>query len=178
MGQSAVVIPEKIFFKIGEVCGILDVQAHVLRYWETEFPMLSPQKNRSGQRTYRRRDVEMALRIKDLLYEDLYTIAGAKKRLQKEIKEGSKLKIVTTKKEVVKEVATSDSDDQIDNEVLEIENFELESPQPTAAPEKSQPKLSGDHREALKSLASQLLELREMLKSDQTQKAEEHINGR
>jgi DNA-binding transcriptional MerR regulator len=81
MGQAAVAIPEKLFFKIGEVCELAGVQAHVLRYWETEFPMLAPQKNRSGQRTYRRRDVEMALRIKQLLYDEQYTIAGAKKKL-------------------------------------------------------------------------------------------------
>ena len=102
MGQPAVAIPEKIFFKIGEVCDIVEVQAHVLRYWETEFPKLSPQKNRSGQRSYRRRDVEIALRIKELLYEDLYTIAGAKKKLQDEMRDSSRLKIVhseTTKKE-------------------------------------------------------------------------------
>ena len=55
MGQAAVMIPEKIYFKIGEVCDIVGVQAHVLRYWETEFSMLSPQKNRSGQRSYRPR---------------------------------------------------------------------------------------------------------------------------
>ncbi|MBA2335116.1 MAG: MerR family transcriptional regulator, partial [Blastocatellia bacterium] len=54
IAQRAVVIPEKIYFKIGEVCDLVGVQAHVLRYWETEFPMLSPQKNRSGQRSYRR----------------------------------------------------------------------------------------------------------------------------
>jgi DNA-binding transcriptional MerR regulator len=81
MSVSAAVIPEKLFFKIGEVCDIAGVQAHVLRYWETEFPMLQPQKNRAGQRTYRRRDVEMALRIKELLYDEQYTIAGAKKKL-------------------------------------------------------------------------------------------------
>ncbi|NNE68203.1 MAG: MerR family transcriptional regulator [Pyrinomonadaceae bacterium] len=176
MGQEAVIIPEKIFFKIGEVCNILDVQAHVLRYWETEFPMLSPQKNRSGQRTYRRRDVEMALRIKDLLYEDLYTIAGAKKRLQKEIKEGTKLKVVKTEKEAEKEKEELRVDDSIDTELLEIEDFELESDQPPLINEAADPELSKDRREALKSLASQLLELREMLKSDQTLKAEEHIN--
>src|SRR2546430_4677867 len=77
-------IPEKLFFKIGEVCELAGVQAHVLRYWETEFPMLAPQKNRAGQRTYRRRDVEMALRIKELLYDEQYTIAGAKKKLATE----------------------------------------------------------------------------------------------
>src|SRR5918997_4020532 len=95
MGQAATVIPEKLFFKIGEVCDLVGVQAHVLRYWETEFQQLSPQKNRSGQRTYRRRDVEIALRIKELLYEDLYTIAGAKKKLTSEIRGASKLKVVT-----------------------------------------------------------------------------------
>jgi DNA-binding transcriptional MerR regulator len=92
MSQPAVVIPEKLFFKIGEVCELAGVQAHVLRYWESEFPMLAPQKNRAGQRVYRRRDVEMALRIKELLYEDQYTIAGAKKRLALELRGGAKLK--------------------------------------------------------------------------------------
>ncbi len=89
-------IPDKLFFKIGEVCEILGVQAHVLRYWETEFPMLQPQKNRSGQRSYRRRDVEMALRIKQLLYDEGFTIAGAKRKLSGEGRgSSSKLKIVS-----------------------------------------------------------------------------------
>src|ERR671921_2233267 len=95
MNRAAVYIPEKLFFKIGEVCDITGVQAHVLRYWESEFPMLAPQKNRAGQRTYRKRDVEMVLRIKELLYEDQYTIAGAKKKLSSEIRGASKLKVVT-----------------------------------------------------------------------------------
>lgn len=94
MSLAAYAIPEKIFFKIGEVCDLVGVQPHVLRYWETEFPMLSPQKNRAGQRTYRRRDVEIALRIKELLYEDLFTIAGAKKKLSSELREHTKLKVV------------------------------------------------------------------------------------
>src|ERR1041384_7642786 len=95
MNRAAVYIPEKLFFKIGEVCDITGVQAHVLRYWESEFPMLAPQKNRAGQRTYRKRDVEMVLRIKELLYEDQYTIAGAKKKLQNDMRSASKLKVVT-----------------------------------------------------------------------------------
>src|SRR5246127_5371168 len=86
MSRPAVAIPEKLFFKIGEVCDLAGVQAHVLRYWETEFPMLAPQKNRAGQRTYRRKDVEMALRIKELLYDEQYTIAGAKKKLASELR--------------------------------------------------------------------------------------------
>ena len=96
MNRAAVAIPEKLFFKIGEVCDLTGVQAHVLRYWESEFPMLAPQKNRAGQRTYRKRDVEMALRIKELLYEDQYTIAGAKKKLAGELRGASKLKVVPT----------------------------------------------------------------------------------
>ena len=96
MGRPAVAIPEKLFFKIGEVCELAGVQAHVLRYWETEFSMLAPQKNRAGQRVYRKRDVEIALRIKELLYEDQYTIAGAKKRLAIELRAGGKLKIVSS----------------------------------------------------------------------------------
>ena len=79
-------IPEKLFFKIGEVCELIRVQPHVLRYWETEFPMLAPQKNRAGQRVYRRKDVEMVLRIRDLLYEEKFTIAGAKKKLADEMR--------------------------------------------------------------------------------------------
>ncbi len=74
-------IPEKLYFRIGEVCDLIKVQPHVLRYWESEFPMLTPQKNRAGQRVYRRKDVEMVFRIRDLLYEEKFTIAGAKKRL-------------------------------------------------------------------------------------------------
>lgn len=95
MPQPATEIPDKLFYKIGEVCDIVGVQAHVLRYWETEFPMLQPQKNPSGQRTYRRRDVDMAVRIKQLLYEEGFTIAGAKRKLTTETRSGStRLKIV------------------------------------------------------------------------------------
>jgi DNA-binding transcriptional MerR regulator len=77
-------IPNKLFFKIGEVCEITDTQPYVLRYWESEFPALAPAKNSSGQRIYRRRDIETILRIKQLLYEEGFTIAGAKKRLEAE----------------------------------------------------------------------------------------------
>jgi len=74
-------IPDKLFFKIGEVAAIADTKPHVLRYWETEFGILRPVKNASGQRVYRRRDVEVVLEIKRLLHQERFTIAGAKKRL-------------------------------------------------------------------------------------------------
>ena len=78
-------IPSKLFFKIGEVCELTDTQPYVLRYWETEFSTLAPAKNNSGQRIYRNRDIETILRIKTLLYEEGFTIAGAKKKIELEI---------------------------------------------------------------------------------------------
>jgi DNA-binding transcriptional MerR regulator len=169
MGQAAVSIPEKIFFKIGEVCDIVDVQAHVLRYWETEFPMLSPQKNRSGQRSYRRRDVEIALRIKELLYDDLYTIAGAKKKLQIELRESSRLKIVHSepaqKEAFIKEIpAPAPAEEEIEIEEFEEELDEVEDFEPQEPVQ-----LDDERREALVNLAAQLLELREMLKTKKSE---------
>ena len=75
-------IPDKQYFKIGEVSRITEVKPHVLRYWESEFPAIRPQKSRTNQRLYRRRDVELLLCIKQLLYQEGYTIAGANKRLR------------------------------------------------------------------------------------------------
>ena len=79
---TAVNIPDKLFFKIGEVSRLTEVKAHVLRYWESEFPMLNPPKNRADQRVYRKKDIEMVFTIKKLLYEENYTISGARKRLR------------------------------------------------------------------------------------------------
>lgn len=169
MGYPATVIPEKIFFKIGEVCDLVGVQAHVLRYWETEFPMLSPQKNRSGQRTYRRRDVEIALRIKELLYDELFTIAGAKKKLQSELREATRLKIVHSepaqRETFLQPVQTpplpieegaEDEAYEEENHFDETEEFALEHDEVL--------EMNSERREALRSLASQLLELSEMVR--------------
>ena len=77
-------IPDKLYFRIGEVAALAWVPAYVLRYWQTEFPQLQPKKSGSGQRLYRRRDVELLFRIRDLLYRDRFTIAGAKRELVRE----------------------------------------------------------------------------------------------
>ncbi|MDM7924381.1 MAG: MerR family transcriptional regulator [Pyrinomonadaceae bacterium] len=177
MGQAAVQIPEKIYFKIGEVCDLVGVQAHVLRYWETEFSQLSPQKNRSGQRSYRRRDVEIALRIKELLYDELFTIAGARKKLQPEARgEAPKLKIVRPEPdEAADAIHTSQAPGLFDEEI-EIGDIELDET-PVAAPVINSMQLDDDKRDALRSLAAQLLELREMLKTDQTREASEHLRN-
>jgi DNA-binding transcriptional MerR regulator len=74
--------PKKLYYKIGEVCDLLEVEPHVLRYWETEFASLSPPKSKSGHRTYRPKDIELLLQIRKLLYEDGFTIAGARKQLR------------------------------------------------------------------------------------------------
>ena len=77
-------IPDKPHYKIGEVCQYTDTQPYVLRFWESEFPQLAPGKSRSGQRLYTRRDIDLVLKIKKLLYEEEFTIAGARKQLEME----------------------------------------------------------------------------------------------
>jgi DNA-binding transcriptional MerR regulator len=79
-------IPDKLYFKIGEVSELLGVESYVLRYWETEFAVLSPKKSGTGHRLYRRKDVELLLRIKHLLYDKKFTIEGARQRLHEEAK--------------------------------------------------------------------------------------------
>ena len=75
-------LPAKLYYRIGEVAGLVGVEPHVLRYWETEFRSVRPQKSAKGQRIYSRRDVETLLKVKDLLYAHRFTIAGAKRKLR------------------------------------------------------------------------------------------------
>ena len=79
---------EEKLYKIGEVCKLAELQPYVLRYWETEFPQLAPGKSGGGQRLYTRAEVDIILRIKELLYKEGFTIAGAKKKLETEMTEG------------------------------------------------------------------------------------------
>ena len=81
------VAEEKRLYKIGEVCRVADVQPYVLRYWETEFAALAPNKSGGGQRLYTQREIDVILRIKQLLYSEGFTIAGAKKKLEAELSE-------------------------------------------------------------------------------------------
>lgn len=159
---DSVVIPNKIYFKIGEVCELVGVQAHVLRYWETEFSMLSPQKNQSGQRSYRRRDVEVALKIKQLLYNEMFTIAGARKKLQADQREGSRAQTAT-------EPARERRKDTIEAPTL----FDTTLPGDSAVHEavrvrptpRSGNGFSAAQRAALEKVVAGLIEIREMLKS-------------
>ena len=83
---TEITIPDRLYFRIGDVSELLHLPAYVLRFWETEFPQLKPTKSSSGQRMYRRREVELALRIKTLLYDNGFTIAGAREQLKLEAK--------------------------------------------------------------------------------------------
>jgi DNA-binding transcriptional MerR regulator len=85
-GREEVLIPDKLYFRIGEVSRLCRLPAYVLRFWETEFPQLKPTKSSTGQRMYRRRDLENVLRIKTLLYDQGFTIAGARQQLRTESK--------------------------------------------------------------------------------------------
>jgi DNA-binding transcriptional MerR regulator len=153
MADEPVVIPEKLYFKIGEVCDLVGVQAHVLRYWETEFPMLSPQKNNSGQRSYRRKDVEMALRIKQLLYKEMFTIAGARKKLQSEQREGTKAK--------------AEASPGGKNDAPTLFDSVYEDTAGAAGNDTSSGNYTPKQRQALKKIAAGLVEIREMLRSPQ-----------
>lgn len=156
MSHPAVAIPEKLFFKIGEVCELAGVQAHVLRYWESEFSMLAPQKNRAGQRVYRKRDVEMALRIKELLYEDQYTIAGAKKRLTNDLR-GGKIKTATGEGVESYSSSTSGNEKSPAQRLAKLANARLAS---------SDGIKTAEDRNALRRLASELKELLLMLEKE------------
>ena len=109
-------IPDKLYFKIGEVSELLGVEPYVLRYWESEFPGLSPKKSGTGHRLYRRKDVELLLRIKHLLYEKRFTIEGARQSLQADAK--------SPKPKVVKRMQTNlFSEDPLPNIRRELEDI-------------------------------------------------------
>jgi DNA-binding transcriptional MerR regulator len=87
--QARPEIPDKLYFRIGDVARLCGVETYVLRFWETEFPQLKPGKSGTGQRLYRKREVECALRIKQLLHDQGYTIAGARQAMKSEAKNGA-----------------------------------------------------------------------------------------
>ena len=86
--EAEILIPDKLYFRIGEVSRLCRLPAYVLRFWETEFPQLHPVKGSTGQRMYRRRDVETVVKIKQLLYQEGFTIPGARQHLRAETKQG------------------------------------------------------------------------------------------
>jgi len=141
----AIAIPEKQYFKIGEVSEILDVEPYVLRYWESEFKLLKPTRTRARQRLYHKKDLELLLEIKHLLYDEKFTIAGAKKRLQ-EMKKQS-----MAEKKAKKTARPSKAQEQ-----LEAAEMSQEDNSPPIGP-------TSDYREILMEIKKELKELRSIL---------------
>jgi DNA-binding transcriptional MerR regulator len=120
-------VQKRLYYKIGEACKALGIQPYVLRYWETEFPALTPSKSRSGQRVYSEKELEIIRRIKELLYEEGYTIAGAKKKLETEMAAGGAGEALREDGEEVSEAAP------------EPEEAPVEAPLPPAPRQKALP---------------------------------------
>lgn len=163
----ALTIPNKLYFRIGEVADLLDVKPYVLRYWETEFPDIKPSKSKSGQRLYKRRDVEMLVRIKDLLYRDRFTINGARKKLKDLMRE------LRGVEEVTEELASTNGHPSPDTTVDMIEEADtiIEAPQvmlqpklaPKPQPKGTQPAL--DQRKVLHKIKKDMETLLSLLKA-------------
>ncbi len=148
---KSVSIPDKLYFRIGDVATLCDLPAYVLRFWETEFPQLKPNKGGTGQRLYRKRDVEMVLEIKGLLYEDGFTIAGARRSLAEKRRNlstepGTKAVTATPQKRTARTVASSQQSDK-----------------PTAG----KPKIA--ERPKIKELRQEMRDLLALLGSDHTE---------
>jgi DNA-binding transcriptional MerR regulator len=119
-------IPVREFFSIGDVCDLTDLKPHVLRYWESQFRFLHPAKNRSGNRVYQRREVELIMLVKDLLYVDKYTIEGARARVD-EFRKNGELKRVSRAALEATTIDTLELDLQRILAALDGENVEEES---------------------------------------------------
>lgn len=143
--MMTIAIPEKQYFKIGEVSEILDVEPYVLRYWESEFKILKPTRTRARQRLYHKKDLELLLEIKHLLYDEKFTIAGAKKRLQEMKKQ------VSAAKKAKKPAVASRAKEE-EQEAVAEKNDDPGLPNPQA-----------DYKEILLEIKKELKELRSIL---------------
>jgi DNA-binding transcriptional MerR regulator len=127
-------LPPKLFFRIGEVAGLVGVEPHVLRYWEREFRSIRPTKSAKGQRVYSRKDVENLLRVRDLLYRDGFTIAGAKKKLQRGDEPAAEAS--TVELEVADDEAARDHETDIEP-VSAVQQQDQATPVPVSKPSPS-----------------------------------------
>jgi DNA-binding transcriptional MerR regulator len=140
-------VQKRLYYKIGEACKALGIQPYVLRYWETEFPALTPSKSRSGQRVYSEKELEIIRRIKELLYEEGYTIAGAKKKLEGEMAAGGAGEALRDDDEDTPEVSPGDRPEEVSAPPPAQEApaplLEASAALDTDAPERIQTLLSG-----------------------------------
>jgi DNA-binding transcriptional MerR regulator len=176
-------LPSKLFFRIGEVAGLVGVEPHVLRYWEREFRSIRPTKSAKGQRVYSRKDVENLLRVRDLLYRDGFTIAGAKKRLQRPTAAASPT-VEASLSDPVAQIAAADLEaeaapDAETHPKLDAQRDERdarderEDEELTAADPESGPRQSGvdPMREKLTALRTEIEGFLDELESDRSERA-------
>lgn len=100
--RPALPLPDKLFYKIGEVSRITGIESYVLRYWETEFPFLKPRKNKSGQRVYTKKELELILQVKKMLYQERYTIEGVRKRFGEGVTKPAEVRTMSESKLKIK----------------------------------------------------------------------------
>jgi DNA-binding transcriptional MerR regulator len=119
-------IPDRLYFKIGDVARICEVETYVLRFWETQFPQLKPNKSGTGQRLYRRRDVELALRIKRLVHGDGYTLSGARQVLEQGNRHRGPARIAAPETQPMLPLAESDVQERVDGVAAAIDRARAE----------------------------------------------------
>lgn len=139
MERTQTEIPDKLFYKASEVCQITDTQPYVLRFWESEFPQLASEKNRAGQRVYRRADIDLVFKIKTLLYQDEYTIAGARKAIDDE-----RTTVVAPSKGRARQQASVLDDEPVKQ--VSVAPEILQTPQAAPVPPQQQAPLFGEAR--------------------------------
>jgi DNA-binding transcriptional MerR regulator len=152
--QTLPEIPDKLYYRIGEVARLCGVETYVLRFWETEFPQLKPNKSGAGQRLYRRREVDLARRIRHLLYEEGYTIPGARQHFQAEARkpaESGQLRLADTGKSAAKM-------GKLRTELKEILGMLSTAPATNRAAKRAQPAATAPRRETKSSRAPQLFD--------------------
>lgn len=142
--SSGAEIPDKLYFRIGEVSRLCNVPAYVLRFWESEFPQLKPHKGGTGQRLYRRRDVETVLHIKSLLYDEGYTISGARQVIKTEQKQ--KAPQLALDIEVGRKDASTQQLRRLQKEMRDLLAFLSRPPARLAVQSIRSPRISNSHR--------------------------------
>ena len=147
---------KKLYYKIGEACKELDIQPYVLRYWESEFQALSPSKSKSGQRVYRAEDLGLIRRIKELLYKEGYTIAGAKKKLESEVvstpRDVAEPEAEPEVEEVAEDLGTEGPDDAVEQDIQESDQQEAAQPEEAKPPVEVAPQPKPARKKAPQSL--------------------------
>lgn len=163
--MKALTIPNKLYFRIGEVADLLSVKPYVLRYWETEFPDVKPAKSKSGQRLYKRRDVELLVHIKGLLYHENFTINGARKRLKEILREHRHEEVPQMALGLSRDTATPPAESNLASYATAPAASRTTTPRTLVRPTVAAPQPSGDSRKIFAKIRRDLESILDFLKS-------------